>query len=83
MTKCGFCHEDIDRSGSPACTTACPMRVLGWGAIDESEARDAGAVDVPPLPDEGLTRPNRVHEAHRDTARAAGEQARIANREEI
>jgi anaerobic dimethyl sulfoxide reductase subunit B (iron-sulfur subunit) len=83
MTKCGFCHEDVDRSGAPACAVACPMRVLDWGPIDELEARDAAHVDVHPLPDATLTSPTRVHTPHRDTVRAANEPARVGNREEI
>jgi anaerobic dimethyl sulfoxide reductase subunit B (iron-sulfur subunit) len=83
MTKCDFCHDELDRAGAPACVLACPMRVLDWGDIDEPEARDAGQHDAHPLPDDSLTRPNRVHTPHRDTSRAADEPAWIGNREEI
>jgi anaerobic dimethyl sulfoxide reductase subunit B (iron-sulfur subunit) len=83
MTKCGYCHDDVDRSGSPACTTACPMRVLDWGPIDDVEARDAGLVDAHPLPDAALTNPTRVYTPHRDTGRAADEPAEVGNLEEI
>lgn len=83
MTKCNFCHDDIDRGKAPACVLACPMRVLGYGELDELQAEHGSTRSVYPLPKESLTRPSIVITPHKDARRANTEATEIANRGEV
>ncbi len=80
-TKCDLCHYELAAGRPPACVAACPMRVLELVRLDEGEpAPGAGTY---PLPDPALTEPGLAVVPHRDAARATGETAAIANREEV
>lgn len=83
MTKCDLCYDDVDQGKSPACVSACRMRVLEYGDLDELRARHGDLDDVYPLPDRMLTRPSTVFLPHRDTVCTRSEPAHIGNREEI
>lgn len=83
MNKCDLCYDDVDQGKSPACVSACQMRVLEYGDVDELRARHGDLDDVYPLPDSTLTRPSTVFLPHRDTVCTQSEPAHIGNREEI
>ncbi|MCJ7702103.1 MAG: dimethylsulfoxide reductase subunit B [Anaerolineales bacterium] len=83
MTKCDFCSDLIDEGKSPACVTACQMRVLHFGDIDELRVEHGRVADVYPLPDPRLTKPALVLTPHPDAARGVGRGAKIGNQEEI
>ncbi len=83
MTKCNLCCDDIDQGKSPACVSACQMRVLEFGEVEELRSRYGSLDDVFPLPNRTLTRPSTVFSPHRDTVRTHAEAAHISNREEI
>ncbi len=83
MTKCNFCYDLLDDGKSPACVSACQMRVLHFGDIDELRAEHGIGVNVYPLPDPGLTYPSIVITPHPEAVLDTDVGARIANQEEI
>lgn len=83
MTKCDFCLDLVTQGDRPACVTACPMRTLDFGELEELKARLGGTSDVFPLPPEGQTRPALLINPHPDAARAEALGADTNNREEV
>lgn len=83
MTKCDFCADYLADGKEPACVAACPSRVLTFGEIDELRAEHGSAVDIEPLPDPSITRPNLVITPHRQAQRTGDGNGVVANPEEI
>lgn len=83
MTKCNFCYDLLDAGRSPACVSACQMRVLHFGDLDELRAQFGGSDDLYPLPDPELTEPSLLLRLHPDAAGSTSWDARVGNREEI
>lgn len=83
MTKCNLCYDYLDAGKPPACVSACQMRVLEFGDLDELRAKYGALNDVFPLPDPSLTQPAVVFTPHRDVVYAETGAARISNGEEI
>jgi len=83
MTKCDLCYDYLEQGKQPACVSACQMRVLEFGEIDELSSRPGTMHEVFPLPDSTLTEPSAVLTPHKDTRRTFNEPTRIGNREEI
>jgi DMSO reductase iron-sulfur subunit len=83
MTKCTFCVDDIDLGRSPACVSACPMRVLDFGDRAELEMKYGVWDDIFPLPPKHLTCPAVLIQPHKRSVGTKDITARIANKEEI
>jgi len=83
MTKCDFCFDLLDEGKSPACVSACQMRVLDFGDLEELQVLHGGLNDIFPLPDPVLTKPAMVFTPHPETVRSGNEGAKINNWEEI
>lgn len=83
MSKCDFCLELIDSGQSPVCVSACPMRALDFGSLDELKKKYHGSNNVYPFFNSSLTGPSIVIKPHRDAGRAEKEKAKIANKEEV
>jgi len=83
MTKCTFCHDEIDNGKPPTCVAACPMRVLDFGELAELMAKYEQVRDVFPLPDPSLTEPAFLITPHKGAHQADSEPMQIANREEV
>ena len=83
MTKCNFCYDDLDAGKPPACVSACQMRVLEFGDIEELRAQHGQLDAVYPLPQRELTQPAIILTPHSHTVPANVESAQIGNREEI
>ena len=83
MTKCNFCHDLIDEGKSPACVSACQMRVLHFGDIEVLRVEYGFADDIYPMPNPGLTKPSLVLSPHPDAVRGIVSGVKIGNREEI
>jgi anaerobic dimethyl sulfoxide reductase subunit B (iron-sulfur subunit) len=56
MGKCDACAELVSRGEQPVCVTACTMRVLRFGWLDEMG--EGQAAQGRGLPDPALTRPS-------------------------
>jgi anaerobic dimethyl sulfoxide reductase subunit B (iron-sulfur subunit) len=83
MTKCDFCYDDLDQGKSPACVSACQMRVLEFGEIETLRARHGTQVEIFPLPKRSFTEPSSILTPHRDAQQPRVQPAHIGNREEI
>ncbi|HOW86425.1 MAG TPA: dimethylsulfoxide reductase subunit B [Candidatus Aminicenantes bacterium] len=83
VSKCTFCHDDIDAGGRPACVAACPQRALDFGDLAGLEEKHGRVREIVPLPAPGLTDPALVIRPHRDAGRAAAAGAAVANWEEV
>jgi len=83
MTKCTFCHDDIDQGKSPSCVAACPLRALDYGDFADLMDKYKPVTDVFPLPDSSLTQPSSLITPHKDAHRAGDEPTDITNREEV
>lgn len=83
MTKCDFCYDLIAQKMSPACVSACQMRVLHFGDLNTLRAMHGEVDDIFPLPDPKLTQPAVVFTPHPDSIRWDDQGMRIANVEEI
>lgn len=62
--KCDFCDALLARGEEPACVTACPMRALTAGWLDELD--EGGEARGPGLPDPAPTGPALRITPHRD-----------------
>jgi anaerobic dimethyl sulfoxide reductase subunit B (iron-sulfur subunit) len=74
MSKCTFCHEDLDAGLEPACVAACPVRALDAGDGDELAERHGlaeHAAEIPPLPAASLTEPALQLAPHAQAARSS------------
>ncbi|MFO7850856.1 MAG: DMSO/selenate family reductase complex B subunit [Bacteroidota bacterium] len=83
MSKCDMCYDKITNNEKPACVEACPMRALDFGDIDELRARYGNTQTIFPLASPELTVPNIIIRPHKDSVKAAVENASIANGEEL
>lgn len=83
MSKCDFCADLLDEGKSPACVSACQMRVLDFGDLEELRAQYGGKGAFFPLPQPGFTNPAATFEPHPDIQDSEAESAGIANEEEI
>ena len=82
MTKCDFCADLVGAGGRPACVTACPMRALDFGPLEDLRTKYGGTDSVFPLPEASTTKPSLLIRPHRGAARAAEGRPGIANAEE-
>jgi anaerobic dimethyl sulfoxide reductase subunit B (iron-sulfur subunit) len=83
MTKCDLCYDLLEIGQSPACVSACQMRVLHFGDIDELRAQYGDVTDVFPLPDPSLTEPALVITPHPEAVFDRQPGVQIGNQEEI
>lgn len=83
MTKCNFCYDDLDRGEKPACVSACQMRVLEFGDMDDLRRKHGTLDGLFPLPEPALTRPAATFSRHRDTVGVDDPATQIGNQEEI
>lgn len=66
MTKCDTCLDLREQGEQPACVTACIMRAIDFGPIDELRKKYGNVSDVKGLPSSSITKPNIVINPHKD-----------------
>jgi anaerobic dimethyl sulfoxide reductase subunit B len=81
MTKCTMCDDYIAEGKLPSCVTACPMRVLEAGDLDELRKKHGSNAESYPLPPPHFTKPALVIKKH--PAAKAQVNWKIINREEV
>jgi len=72
MKKCDFCQELVREGKAPACISACPMRVLGYGELSELRKKYGSTSWVKGLPTTTKLEPAWVLVPHRDAGNAQG-----------
>lgn len=65
-SKCNFCIDLLEQGKKPACVSACIMRALDYGPIDELRAKYGSEAEVKGLPSAGITNPSVVITPHKD-----------------
>jgi anaerobic dimethyl sulfoxide reductase subunit B (iron-sulfur subunit) len=79
MTKCNFCEDLLAQDQQPVCVSACAMRALEFGEIDELRAKYGSEVEIEPLPTSDITHPNLVINPNRNAQPTGKGTGRILN----
>ena len=83
MTKCDGCQDLVARGEKPACVTACVMRALDFGELEELRVKYGNAGAIAPLPPDEFTRPALVITPHRHAQPSGEGTGRIFTVEEV
>ncbi|MDR4988358.1 MAG: DMSO/selenate family reductase complex B subunit [Bacteroidales bacterium] len=83
MTKCNFCADYLEEGKPPSCVSACPMRVLDFGAMEDLAKKYGKNNEDFPLPEEYHTRPALVITSHKHAGEAVKTKYHIINKEEV
>jgi len=83
MTKCDLCVDLVDQGEKPACVSACPMRALDFGPLDELMEKYGQVRTIFPLPAEAMTRPAFIIKLHPTAAKARPGDVTVSNSEEV
>lgn len=83
--KCSGCYERLETGEKPICVTACPLRALDFGDIDELKRTygDAEVANIAPLPNKSYTHPNLLVKLCPDAKDAGDESLRVSNTMEV
>lgn len=79
MTKCDFCIDLIEDGQKPACVSACTMRALDFGELEELRAKYGDVDEIEPLPVSTITNPSLVISPHRQAQPSGMGTGRILN----
>jgi anaerobic dimethyl sulfoxide reductase subunit B (iron-sulfur subunit) len=58
VRKCNLCVEELDRGGTPACVSSCPLRAIEIGTLDEIAQRPGVTIEISSTPSSELTKPS-------------------------
>lgn len=83
MSKCTFCLDYITERKPPACVSACPMRAIDFGNLEEIQKKYGLRNDIYPMPMANITRPAVVITPHKDAVSSGTNTAIINNKEEV
>lgn len=64
--KCDYCLDFFQEGQDPACVSACPMRALHAGNLDELQAKYGNVAQTKGMPDSKITHPSIVIKTHKD-----------------
>jgi anaerobic dimethyl sulfoxide reductase subunit B (iron-sulfur subunit) len=62
-SSCTMCVDRLEQNLLPACVTACPMRALDFGPLEDLQKKYGASRDLPDLPSSEKTRPSAVFKA--------------------
>lgn len=83
MTKCNMCVDLVAKGQDPECVSACVMRALDFGELEEMREK-YGTVDaIEPLPKSDITNPALVITPHRHSQPSGQGSGRILDMEEV
>jgi anaerobic dimethyl sulfoxide reductase subunit B (iron-sulfur subunit) len=83
MMKCDFCADLLAQGEDPFCTSACVMRALEYGDLEELKAKHGNLNAVEPLPPANITQPSIVITPHRDSQLSGEGTGRIISTTEV
>lgn len=83
MNKCDFCVDQLDQGGQPFCTSACVMRALEFGDIEELRAKYGDQASIEPLPSQTITQPALVITPHKNAQASGQGTGRLLELEEL
>jgi anaerobic dimethyl sulfoxide reductase subunit B (iron-sulfur subunit) len=83
MMKCDFCADLLDAGEEPFCTSACVMRALEFGPIDELRAKYGSIDAIEPMPPSDITGPCIVITPHQDSQISGNGTGRVLDMEEV
>lgn len=66
VRKCDFCQDYLAQGKPPACVSACPMRALDYGPLDNLREKYGALSQTKGMPPADLTQPALVITPHRD-----------------
>lgn len=72
VSKCDFCLDLIENGKDPACVSACPMRVLKYGELEELQEKYGDVSETEGLPSSNITKPALVISPHKDAIKKQG-----------
>lgn len=81
MTKCTLCADYLEQGKMPSCVSACPMRVLEAGPLEEMQKKHGNNNEIFPLPPANITRPALAVKPHKSASQSL--QWQIINKEEV
>ena len=81
--KCEACWERLEAGELPVCVSACPLRALDAGDIDELKRKYQGTQQIHPMPDASMTEPNIVIEPSAAAELAYANTATVTNPKEV
>jgi anaerobic dimethyl sulfoxide reductase subunit B (iron-sulfur subunit) len=89
VTKCDFCFDNLDAGLPPSCVAACPLRVLNFGDMEETNHAEKclnlwqlpGSNHPYPLPDYSRTEPHLTIKVHPGMNYAL--EKKVSNLEEV
>ncbi|MDD3893412.1 MAG: dimethylsulfoxide reductase subunit B [Syntrophomonadaceae bacterium] len=64
--KCDFCYDMLAQGKQPVCVSACPMRALNYGLMEELQQKYGTCNQTKGMPDAEVTQPALVITPHRD-----------------
>lgn len=79
MSKCTFCQDLLAQGESPACVSACVMRALDFGELDDLRAKYGAVNGIEPLPEASFTKAAVVITPHKDAQMSGTGTGKILN----
>jgi len=79
MSKCTFCQDLLAQGQSPACVSACVMRALDFGELDDLRAKYGAGNGIEPLPEASFTKAAVVITPHKDAQMSGTGTGKILN----
>lgn len=83
--KCSGCYERLQEGKTPICVSACPLRALQFGPMEELQAQYAESEigNIAPLPDKSYTDPNLLVKLCPDAKPSGDMSVRVSNPLEV
>ena len=82
-TKCEACWERLDAGETPVCVSACPLRALDSGPIEELKAKYGDVRQIYPMVDPSMTQPNFIIKPSPASELPYVESGYVSNPEEV
>lgn len=81
--KCEGCWERVEAGKTPICVSACPLRALDSGDIDQLREKYGDVAQIYPMPSPTMTQPNITIKASPSARLSNVTSSRITNSQEV